>query len=250
MVTDERFDQSGVITIGSFIFLEETYTPTLLEAKANRLRRETGHKEYRSKLASDLPAKVVFTSAIIRPLKMLFTSPITFFLSVHMAVIYGYLYLLFTTFTVVFQEQYHFSTGAAGLTFIGMVVGSIIGVGFLGVASDKILIHLTEKNNGVMKPEFRLPPMVYCSLFVPVGLFWYGWSAEKHVHWIVPIIGTSFVGIGMMTTVVRTPFLSLFLQPVLIVVMLRCQSKPTSSMPSLSTPPRLLLLLPPSSAPR
>jgi hypothetical protein len=183
--------------------LKETYAPTLLEAKANRLRRETGRKEYRSKFASNLPAKIVLRSAIFRPLRMLFTSPITFFLSLYMAVIYGYLYLLFTTFTVVFQEQYNFSTGSSGLTFIGMGVGSLIGVVFLGVASDKILIHLTKENNGVVKPEYRLPPMVYCSLFVPIGLFWYGWSVEKHVHWIVPIISTSFVGIGMMTTVVR-----------------------------------------------
>ena len=33
-----------------------------------------------------------------------------------------------------------------------------------------------------------------------MGLFIYGWTAEKHVQWIVPIIGTSLVGIGLLAT--------------------------------------------------
>ena len=41
------------------------------------------------------------------------------------------------------------------------------------------------------------PPTAF---FIPVGLFIYGWTAEKHVHWIAPIIGTSLVGIGLLAT--------------------------------------------------
>lgn len=33
---------------------------------------------------------------------------------------------------------------------------------------------------------------------MPIGLFWYGWAVEKHTHWIVPIIGTTFIGFGLM----------------------------------------------------
>jgi hypothetical protein len=195
--------QSGIVTLAGFISLRETYAPTLLEAKAKHLRKESGNEEYRSKFATNLSPKDTFKKAITRPLRMLFTSAITFFLSLYMAVTYGYLYVLFTTFTIIFEEEYHFSAGSAGLTFIGLGVGSMIGLFFLGATSDKILMHLTKKNNGVMKPEYRLPPMAFCCLFVPISLFWYGCSVEKHAPWIVPIIGTSFMGIGMMTTVVR-----------------------------------------------
>ncbi len=31
-------------------------------------------------------------------------------------------------------------------------------------------------------------------------MFLYGWTAEKHVFWIVPIIGTGIVGIGLLAT--------------------------------------------------
>ena len=38
------------------------------------------------------------------------------------------------------------------------------------------------------------------ALLMPVGLFLYGWTAEKHVHWIAPIIGTAIVGLGLLAT--------------------------------------------------
>jgi hypothetical protein len=31
---------------------------------------------------------------------------------------------------------------------------------------------------------------------VPIGLFWYGWSAEAHLHWIMPVIGTGIFALG------------------------------------------------------
>lgn len=38
--------------------------------------------------------------------------------------------------------------------------------------------------------------MIPAAVLLPIGLFWYGWSADKKVQWIVPIIGTVFIGIG------------------------------------------------------
>ena len=46
----------------------------------------------------------------------------------------------------------------------------------------------------------RVPALVFGSFFVPIGLFWYGWSAQAKLHWIMPIIGSGIFGFGMMTT--------------------------------------------------
>ena len=75
-----------------------------------------------------------------------------------MAVVYGYLYLLFTTITEVFEVDYNFSSGSVGLTYLGIGIGCLFGVGIFGFASDKILKHMSAK--GEMKPEYRLPPMI------------------------------------------------------------------------------------------
>jgi len=191
---------SGFVTVMTLIFLRETYAPKILGDKAARLREETGNPKLRSKLASDLPPKEVFSRALARPFKMLFTSPLIFTMSLHMAIVYGYLYLLFTTFPTVFQGQYGFSTSTVGLSYLGIGTGSLLGLLILGLVSDRILAHYTIKSGGIMKPEYRLPPMSYGAPLIPIGLFWYGWTAEYEVHWIVPIIGTSLVGMGLIAT--------------------------------------------------
>lgn len=143
--------------------------------------------------------------SIVRPTKMLFLSPIVFLLSLYVGVIYGYLYLLFTTISQVFEGQYGFSQGSVGLSYLGIGTGSFVGLSVLGATSDKLLKYLSEKN-GVKKPEYRLPAMIPGSFFVPISLFMYGWTAYYKVHWIVPIIGTSFLGVGMLITFVSRSY--------------------------------------------
>jgi len=46
-------------------------------------------------------------------------------------------------------------------------------------------------------PEYRLPLVLPFSLLIPIGLFIYGWSAERQVHWIVPNLGTCIFAIGL-----------------------------------------------------
>ena len=131
---------------------------------------------------------------------MLIFSPIVLLLSLYMAIVYGYLYLLFTTFAEVFEGEYQFRPGIVGLTYLGLGVGLICGLVIFGGASDAILKR--QSANGEMKPEYRLPPMIPGAWAIPIGLLWYGWSAEKHTHWIVPIIGTSFIGLGLIAAFV------------------------------------------------
>jgi MFS family permease len=132
-------------------------------------------------------------------MKMLFLSPIVFLMSLYVAVNYGILYLLFTTITFVFEDQYHFSSGAVGLAFIGTGVGMFTGMAVLGIFSDKIIKKQQAKGN--VKPEHRLPLILTLpgGIGLPIGIFIYGWTTEKHVHWIAPIIGTAFIGLGNLT---------------------------------------------------
>ena len=98
---------------------------------------------------------------------MLLFSPIVLALSTYMAVVYGYLYLLFTTITEVYENQYHFSQGTVGLTYLGIGIGSLFGVVIFGIASDRIL--KAKSKTGEMKAEYRLPPMIPGSFIIPIG---------------------------------------------------------------------------------
>ncbi|KAH8585651.1 major facilitator superfamily domain-containing protein [Bisporella sp. PMI_857] len=189
---------AGVITVIAFLVMSETYPVILLERKAAILRKETGNLAYRSKLASDLTPRQLMTQSIIRPLNMLFRSPIVSAMCIYIAVMYGLLYILFTTFSFVFIGVYNFSTAAAGLAFLGSGVGMLLGLVFVGGLSDRNLKKQIAIGK-VAKPEDRLPFFltVPACLSLPCGLFIYGWGAEKHVHWMVPQVGTAVIGFGM-----------------------------------------------------
>jgi hypothetical protein len=90
-----------------------------------------------------------------------------------------------------------FSSSSSSLAYLGIGVGSIFGLFLAGGLSDRMLKALTTKNGGEPKPEYRLPLMTIGGFLVPVGLFWYGWSAQEKTHYMVPITGTSFLGGGM-----------------------------------------------------
>jgi multidrug resistance protein len=195
---------SGVMSIVAVLFVRESYPYVILERKTKRLRKETHNEHLRSSMHTGKTTRQLFAFSILRPLKMLL-SPIVFLLSLYAAVVYSYLYLCFTTFEIVFYGQYGFTSGEAGLANLGIGVGSVLGCIFCGVMANAISKNLTTKHGGDPKPEYRLPPMILGGVCTPIGLFWYGWSAQMQVHWMVPIVGTAFIGMGMVFTYVSDP---------------------------------------------
>jgi MFS family permease len=140
--------------------------------------------------------KELFAFSIIRPLKMLLL-PIVFLQSLYVAIVYSYLYIMFTTFPIVFGDQYNFGSGPSGLATLGIAVGSVIGSGACGAVMDRLSNYLAAKHGGDRKPEYRLPVMTIGGLLVPAGLFMYAWTAENKTHWIAPIIGSGILACGL-----------------------------------------------------
>ena len=192
---------AALISIGIEIFNKETNHRVLMRHKTERLRIEMNNPELRSCYEEShipKPPGTVLMQGIIRPMKLLFMSLITALMSVYMAVVYGLLYLLFTTITAVFQKQYGWEPEITGLAYLGVGIGFFLGVAAVARISDKTVIKMTLANNGIFEPEMRLPACVFFACFIPISFFWYGWSAHYKTHWIVPIIGLVPFGFGMM----------------------------------------------------
>jgi MFS family permease len=107
------------------------------------------------------------------------------------------LYLLFNTIPMVFQDGYGFTIGLTGLVYIPLGLGYCIGLFIFSYTSDSTIVRLTKANNDTYEPEMRLLHCIYFALLLPITFFWYGWSAQYQVHWIVPIIGLVPFGIGI-----------------------------------------------------
>lgn len=189
---------SGTTFAFGLVFLRETYSVVILERKAKDLRKSTGNEALVSFLHDGLSVKDHLSRAIVRPINMLIRLPMIMLLSVYMGFLFGSMYLFITNFPLVFERQYGFSSGATGLTYLGLGIGCLLGLPIGGKISDVLYKKLEKKNKGEGKPEFRLPPLAVSAPLVAVSFFWYGWSAQAKVHWIVPIIGTIFFGMGMM----------------------------------------------------
>lgn len=101
----------------------------------------------------------------------------------------------FAAFPIIFEEQRHWSQGISGLSFLGVGVGQILAV-FVYLVFDRLYKQKGAKAGGRLAPEARLDPALLGCVLLPIGLFWFAWTNFLSIHWIVPIIGTSFFGVG------------------------------------------------------
>lgn len=188
---------SGVLSVALLLLGRETYHAVILQRKVERLRKETGNPNLRHKLDDGLTAGRHLRHGISRPLKLLIRSPISIVCALYLAVVYGYLYLMFSSVTSVFREQYGISGNLSGLIYLGLGLGNLIGMVMTSVTTDRAIQKLKSTGQEI-KPEVRMQLAPIGGLFLPAGLFIYGWTAQYRVHWIVPIIGMAVMGVGNM----------------------------------------------------
>ena len=189
----------AAVQVLGFLFLRETYAPTILAKKAQKLREASGDQAWHTKW--ETPRRTFSNTlklALLRPFILLGTQPIIQIIALYLAYLYGVVYLVLTTLPTLWTERYHESIGIAGLNYISLGVGYLVGTQSTARLNDTIYKNLKKRSRkDVGRPEFRLPLLVPGAILVPLGLIWYGWSAEAHVHWIMPNIGIAIFGVGM-----------------------------------------------------
>jgi hypothetical protein len=175
----------------------ETSADTILR-RAARLRKltENPNLKSRSEIAQSpvAPRKVV-TDALIRPFQIAAFDPAVLFVHVYTSLVYLTCYSFFEAFPLVYIDIYGFNEGQLGLTFLAIVVGAVLG--YAGYFAHLLLvINPSIMKNGLAPQEERLVPAIYASFLFPMGLFVFGWSARRKVHWIISIIGLGLDAAG------------------------------------------------------
>lgn len=190
-------------TIAGFFLLHETYAPVLLERKTAKIRRETGNQDLHAEFSRPSPQRLLLL--FLRPLKLLAFSPIVLLLSLHMAITYSYIYLLFTTVPTVFENVYGFSQSTVGLVFLGLGVGMMVGLVICLLGIPKY-IAAKRAAGAAYTSETLLPMMIPGAFIIPVSLFWYGWSIECNAPYIVSIIATGLFGASFLSAFVGSSY--------------------------------------------
>ncbi|KAI0834279.1 putative MFS transporter [Hypoxylon sp. FL0890] len=80
-------------------------------------------------------------------------------------------------------SPYNFRPSLVGLSYISCMIGVVAASAFTGVFSDRFIIRLARRNNGVFEPEQRLWLFTVSSLVIPSSLILWGVGAAHHVHW-------------------------------------------------------------------
>ncbi|KAK3207857.1 hypothetical protein GRF29_96g659591 [Pseudopithomyces chartarum] len=174
----------------------ETYTPTLLAKRAKKLRKETGDEKYVTEEdISKAPLSQRMRIFLLRPFQLLFCEPIVFFISIHMSLLYGLLYMFFVAYPIIYQKGKGYSAGTTGLMFIPIAVGVILSACCAPLV-NKHYLTLVAKHNGKPPAEARLIPMMISCWFIPIGLFIFAWTSYSDLHWSGPALGGFPVGFG------------------------------------------------------
>ena len=170
--------------------LEETYPPLLLRRRKWTIIESTGDTRYYTHYDHlDHVTVQVLSRNLIRPFKLLATQPIIQVMALYNGFLYGNTYIFLADFVTLWTDRYHESVQIAGLNYVSIAVSSGLSTVIYSFTIDRIYKSLSDRNDGQGNPEFRIPVMVPCTFLTGVGLFWYGWSAQATVHWIMPNIG-------------------------------------------------------------
>ncbi|KIW69197.1 hypothetical protein PV04_05088 [Phialophora macrospora] len=123
------------------------------------------------------------------------------------AVTFGSLYVLNISIQYTFERQpYDFSTIIIGLLYLpnslGYIVASLIGGRWMDWIMKREAIkanRVDERGKLVFRPEDRMRENAWLgALMYPCALIWYGWTVQKGVFWIAPMIANFFYGVGSM----------------------------------------------------
>jgi multidrug resistance protein len=187
-----------VNTLAGYFFLRESYAPIILERKKREYETDAADYDgtkYSFEGEDNRPLKQRIAESLKRPPKIL-VQPIVLVMAIYQALIFGTTYSIYTNMQPIYSDLYGFETEKVGLLYLGPGLGFLFAVWFLVPRIDTVYKKLTAKNHEKSKPEFRLPLANIGSVFIPVSLFWFAWTVEKHAHWFASISGTFFYGIG------------------------------------------------------
>ncbi|KAL2853647.1 major facilitator superfamily domain-containing protein [Aspergillus pseudodeflectus] len=213
---------SGLTMALVLLFQPETYGPILLKWKAAHLRKVTGDRRYRSEM--DMQKVALFsriTQACVRQFTLTVHEPIILFISLYMTVIYIVLFTFFDGYPYIFQEVYEISQGLTNIIWVAMYVGIALAslwVPVVYVWTKKEFVAASsypatssaeaDQNEGSSsddespkkahptRPENRLWFAMLGAPFIPIALFWMGWTDYQSISIWSPIVASAVFGFG------------------------------------------------------
>lgn len=106
------------------------------------------------------------------------------------------MYTLYTNYSTIWSSPpYNFDVVQVSVSYLALAVGFILAACIIVPFLDRVYNSMCKKwNNGEGKPEYRLPFANIGAVFLPVSLFWFGWTVEFGKPWPIPLSAMLFFG--------------------------------------------------------
>ncbi|KAL7619420.1 hypothetical protein AAE478_009959 [Parahypoxylon ruwenzoriense] len=190
----------------SLCVLQETFLPVITRRKRppvlDRISQQGQARSYGTAPVSAIPdseprtdLNIIFQN-LTRPFSLLWTEPIIQAVAVFTGYQFGLNHLTLTTFQSLWRGAYDQDMLRASWNYMSIAIGFVLGSQVTGWLNDRIYKRL-NKNNSYRNPELRTYMTLPASLLVPLGLLLYGWSAERHMHWLIPDVGVAIYATGL-----------------------------------------------------
>ncbi|XMA10266.1 hypothetical protein WAI453_003057 [Rhynchosporium graminicola] len=188
----------AAITTGLFTFLlffiKESRPSRLLSRRLAILRERTGISDLRINNPDHTPDLRAFMKvAVRRPIRLFFTEPIVFVVSIMSGVGWALIYL-FTEALPVIYGSFGFFRQQSSLMFLAIGVGIFLGV-FPRLHDRKMLKRRKMKGEG-LRPEEKLVGFSYAAPSLAFGLWWLTLTIPpaSNLPWYASIIGLIPIG--------------------------------------------------------
>jgi len=203
----------SILLIIYLLTIPETYPPALLErqfqAKADVIEEKLHHHSrfwwWWHKFLHALPTAKMFKLIVNRvvdslplPMKLFLEEPVIIVVCFYTSLLYGLLYGSLLFFPAVWHNIRHLTRVQVGYTYFAVIFGFVLSTTMVGMwlQNKQFKKAYDEKSH---TPELRIRSCIFSLLFVPVGLFIFGWTAPfPDIHWIAPSIGSVCFSFGML----------------------------------------------------
>jgi MFS family permease len=194
----------GAVMLFMIVLFKETRGSVLLSRRAkainahlDKIQSAPDAPTIRYKVLSDEQRSSIqrlLYLSLTTPFKLLATEPVVASFSAWAAFAWAVLYMTFSVIPLVFTRVYHFDVEQNGAVFSAIAIGSILGT-TISIWQEKIARRFWPGLLDV--PEGRLYFACLESALLPIGLFWFGWTARPDIHWISPVIALGVAQVGI-----------------------------------------------------
>jgi DHA1 family multidrug resistance protein-like MFS transporter len=199
----------------ALLALPETFSPILLKQKAKYLRQITNNNRYTALIERGPPLRARLLTNLSRPVTFFSSEPIVIFLGLYLVLIFVINFTFLSGFEYILDDTYALSPGISSLNFVSIAIGVLIDVALTPLYSrlaDRV--HRRQCRAFVVRktigssmsldsalspsesqarnqsqqvgsdtpPELSLIRAAIAAPFLPVSLFWLGWTNYPSIN--------------------------------------------------------------------